>query len=115
MKDLKFYETYLLENVQYLASLERKTLIDIIKNNNNPDDDSSYNYVESLLIYFKRIIRYDAELQITYKFSEGCTEGRLYSNGLSFQSIPDNISLAGWISANISATFLTKICFIDLR
>lgn len=91
MKDLKFYETYVLENVQYLASLDRKTISSIIKNNNNPDDDSSYNYVESLLIYFKRIIRYNAELQITYKFSEGCTEGRLYSNGLSFQSIPDNI------------------------
>ena len=96
MEGQQFYETFNLLNVQYLASLSDKELITLLKENKNLDKRGhkpkiTPDFATSLRYYLRKIVKNEGETSVKYKYGDGCDSGRLYSNGLALQSIPNNI------------------------
>ena len=96
MEGQTFYETFNLENVKYLTSLSDKELITLLKENNGINKNGikpkiTPEYATSVRYFLRKIIKYEAEMPVRYKYGNGCDSGRLYSDGLALQSISNNI------------------------
>lgn len=101
MKEKTYFEYFNLRNVKYLRSLSDKELTEIIKQNadktGNITDKTGVKtkvtpeYVAYVKHYLKKIIKYDGLVPVKYKYAKNTKNGRLFSDGLALQSIPNNI------------------------
>jgi len=95
MEGQRFYETFDLDNVKYLRSLSDKELTDLLKQNSIDKTGKkikvTVDYIKAIKNYLKRIIKYEGDVPVKYKYGKECTSGRLFSDGMALQSIPNNI------------------------
>lgn len=106
-----YYESYDINKVKYLLSLNKKELGNVIKSEKK--EENTKQYTDSLRSLLKDIIKTkDGVLRTTYRNANGMNDGRLYSNGFRLQGVCKNIR--NFIVAEGARDFDMKNCFPSL-